>query len=81
MSCCNKSPGEGQKFYTFEEAAKKIEGGAEKLRCLISEGEVAAYREGDDMFLVRREIDALADLESGSDTSEIILDEITLNDE
>jgi len=52
-----------------------------KLKRLVSEGEISAFREGDVMKFKRTEIDKLSTKSGGSETSETVLSEITLEDE
>lgn len=69
-------------FYTFDEVLRQLSIDENRLKRLVSEGEIRAFREGDQMRFKRSEIDALAGRggrgRSSSDTS---LTEINLEDE
>ena len=68
-------------FYTFDEVVRQLKIDEGKLKRLVSEGEISAFREGDVMKFKRTEIDKLATKGGGSETSETVLSEITLEDE
>lgn len=69
-------------FYTFDEVLRQLNIDENRLKRLVSEGEIRAFREGDQMRFKRSEIDSLAGRAGGggksSDTS---LTEISLEDE
>jgi len=67
-------------FYTFDEVVRQLKIDENKLKRLVSEGEISAFREGDVMKFKRTEIDKLS-TKGGSETSETVLSEITLEDE
>jgi len=68
-------------FYTFDEVVRQLHIDQGKLKRLVSEGEISAFREGDVMKFKKSEIDKLAQKGTGSETSETVLSEITLEDE
>ena len=68
-------------FYTFDEVVRQLHIDENKLKRLVSEGEISAFREGDVMKFRKAEIDKLSTSETGSETSETVLSEITLEDE
>ena len=68
-------------FYTFDEVTRQLKIDENKLKRLVSEGEISAFREGDVMKFKRTEIDKIATKGGGSETSETVLSEITLEDE
>jgi len=68
-------------FYTFDEVVRQLKIDQNKLKRLVSEGEISAFREGDVMKFKKSEIDKLAQKGTGSETSETVLSEITLEDE
>jgi len=68
-------------FYTFDEVVRQLKIDENKLKRLVSEGEISAFREGDIMKFKKTEIDKLATKGPGSETSETVLSEITLEDE
>jgi excisionase family DNA binding protein len=55
-------------FYTFDEVLKHLNINANKLKRLVSEGEIRAFREGDEMKFKRGDIDHL-DLTGGDETT------------
>ncbi len=63
-------------FYTFQEVLKQLNIDGQKLKRLVSEGEIRAFREGDEMKFKRSDIDSLdiSDVEEG-ETREISLDD------
>lgn len=68
-------------FYTFDEVVRQLKIDENKLKRLVSEGEISAFREGDVMKFKRSEIDKISSKGGGSETSETVLSEITLEDE
>ena len=46
-------------FYTFDEVLKRLNIDANKLKRLVSEGEIRAFREGEEMKFKRGDIDGL----------------------
>jgi len=68
-------------FYTFDEVVRQLKIDQNKLKRLVSEGEISAFREGDVMKFKKSEIDKLMSKGTGSETSETVLSEITLEDE
>jgi len=68
-------------FYTFDEVVRQLKIDENKLKRLVSEGEISAFREGDVMKFKKSEIDKIARKGGGSETSETVLSEITLEDE
>ena len=68
-------------FYTFDEVVRQLKIDENKLKRLVSEGEISAFREGDIMKFKKSEIDKLVQKGTGSETSETVLSEITLEDE
>jgi excisionase family DNA binding protein len=68
-------------FYTFDEVLKQLQIDESRLKRLVSEGEIRAFREGDQMRFKRTEIDSLAGRAGGSGTSDTSLTEISLEDE
>jgi len=68
-------------FYTFDEVLKQLAIDESRLKRLVSEGEIRAFREGDQMRFERTEIDSLAGRAGGSGTSDTSLTEISLEDE
>ncbi|MEM8883982.1 MAG: helix-turn-helix domain-containing protein [Planctomycetota bacterium] len=68
-------------FYTFDEVVRQLKIDENKLKRLVSEGEISAFREGDVMKFKRSEIDKIGTSGGGSETSETVLSEITLEDE
>jgi len=68
-------------FYTFDEVLKQLQIDENRLKRLVSEGEIRAFREGDQMRFKRTEIDSLAGRAGGSGTSDTSLTEISLEDE
>jgi len=69
-------------FYTFDEVLRQLSIDENRLKRLVSEGEIRAFREGDQMRFKRAEIDALAGGSGrSSGSSDTSLTEITLEDE
>ena len=54
-------------FYTFDEVVRQLKIDENKLKRLVSEGEISAFREGDVMKFKRTEIDKLATKGPGSE--------------
>jgi excisionase family DNA binding protein len=59
-------------FYTFDEVLGQLHIDEQKLKRLVSEGEIRAFREGDEMKFKRSDIDTL-DLGAEGETREIDL--------
>ncbi len=68
-------------FYTFDEVVRQLKIDEGKLKRLVSEGEISAFREGDIMKFKKVEIDKISTKGPGSETSETVLSEITLEDD
>ncbi len=69
-------------FYNFDEVLRQLNIDENRLKRLVSEGEIRAFREGGAMKFKRVEIDGLAGRSgSGSQTSETSLTEISLEDD
>lgn len=69
-------------FYTFDEVLRQLNIDENRLKRLVSEGEIRAFREGDQMKFKRGEIDGLAGRSGrGGQTSETSLTEISLEDD
>jgi len=69
-------------FYNFDEVLRQLNVDENRLKRLVSEGEIRAFREGGAMKFKRTEIDGLAGRSgSGSQTSETSLTEISLEDD
>ena len=69
-------------FYTFDEVLRQLSIDENRLKRLVSEGEIRAFREGDQMRFKRTEIDSLAGrVGRGGQTSDTSLTEISLEDE
>ena len=68
-------------FYTFDEVLKQLQIDEGRLKRLVSEGEIRAFREGDQMRFKRTEIDALSGGSGASGTSDTSLTEISLEDD
>ncbi|MHC4859657.1 MAG: helix-turn-helix domain-containing protein [Planctomycetota bacterium] len=60
-------------FYTFEEVTKQLDIDEQKLKRLVSEGEIRAFREGDEMKFKKSDIDSLNLGATEAETSEIDL--------
>jgi excisionase family DNA binding protein len=67
-------------FYSFDEVLRQLNIDENRLKRLVSEGEIRAFREGDQMKFKRAEIDNLAGKGRGS-SSDTSLSEISLEDE
>lgn len=69
-------------FYTFDEVLRQLNIDENRLKRLVSEGEIRAFREGEQMKFKRGEIDGLAGRSGrGGQTSETSLTEISLEDD
>ncbi len=69
-------------FYTFDEVLRQLNIDENRLKRLVSEGEIRAFREGEQMKFKRTEIDGLAGRSGrGGQTSETSLTEISLEDD
>ncbi len=69
-------------FYSFDEVLRQLNIDENRLKRLVSEGEVRAFREGGQMKFKRGDIDTLAGRSGrGSHTSETSLTEISLEDD
>jgi len=69
-------------FYSFDEVLRQLNIDENRLKRLVSEGEIRAFREGGAMRFKRGEIDGLAGRSGrGSQTSETSLTEISLEDD
>jgi excisionase family DNA binding protein len=68
-------------FYTFDEVLRQLNIDENRLKRLVSEGEIRAFREGDQMKFKRQEIDNLAGKGGRGATSDTSLSEISLEDE
>ena len=69
-------------FYSFDEVLRQLSIDENRLKRLVSEGEIRAFREGDQMKFKRSEIDTLAGRSGRSgQTSETSLTEISLEDD
>jgi hypothetical protein len=62
--------------YTFDGVVQKLRIDPNKLKRLVSEGEISAYRKGDVMMFLKREIDELSRKGTGSGSSETASTEI-----
>ena len=69
-------------FYSFDEVLRQLNIDENRLKRLVSEGEIRAFREGGAMRFKRGEIDGLGGRSGrGSQTSETSLTEISLEDD
>jgi excisionase family DNA binding protein len=68
-------------FYTFDEVLRQLNIDENRLKRLVSEGEIRAFREGDQMKFKRSEIDNLAGRGSRAGTSDTSLTDITIEEE
>ncbi len=69
-------------FYNFDEVLRQLNIDENRLKRLVSEGEIRAFREGGNMKFKRNEIDGLAGRAGrGGQTSETSLTEISLEDD
>jgi excisionase family DNA binding protein len=80
-------------FYTFDEVLHQLDIGEQKLKRLVSEGEIRAFREGDEMKFKKSDIDTLdmdatedgetreVDLSAGGgDASETLTDDLIFDE-
>ena len=68
-------------FYSFDEVLRQLNIDENRLKRLVSEGEIRAFREGDQMKFKRSEIDNLAGRGSRAGTSDTSLTDITIEEE
>src|SRR5687767_9602131 len=68
-------------FYTFDEVLRQLNIDENRLKRLVSEGEIRAFREGDAMKFKRAEIDGIAGHSRGGETTDTSLNEIKLEEE
>jgi excisionase family DNA binding protein len=68
-------------FYTFDEVLRQLNIDENRLKRLVSEGEIRAFREGDQMKFKRSEIDNLAGRGGRGGTSDTSLTDITIEEE
>ncbi len=68
-------------FYAFDEVLRRLNIDENRLKRLVSEGEIRAFREGDQMKFKKSEIDNIATKGRGSVTSDTSLSEIQLEEE
>jgi hypothetical protein len=69
-------------FYNFDEVLRQLNIDENRLKRLVSEGEIRAFREGGNMKFKQNEIDGLAGRAGrGGQTSETSLTEISLEDD
>ena len=68
-------------FYTFDEVLRQLNIDENRLKRLVSEGEIRAFREGDQMKFRRAEIDNMAGKSGRGATSDTSLTEISLDDD
>jgi excisionase family DNA binding protein len=69
-------------FYSFDEVLRQLNIDENRLKRLVSEGEIRAFREGDAMRFKRQEIDGLAGRAGrGGKPSDTSLTEISLEEE
>jgi excisionase family DNA binding protein len=68
-------------FYTFDEVLRQLSIDENRLKRLVSEGEIRAFREGDQMKFKRTEIDNLAGRGGRGATSDTSLTDITIEEE
>lgn len=85
--------GKSGEFFTFDEVLKKLNIDETKLKRLVSEGEIRAFREGDEMKFRRSDVENLdvagahseeetgvIDLSAGSDSSETLTDDLIFDE-
>lgn len=85
--------GKSGEFFTFDEVLKKLAIDETKLKRLVSEGEIRAFREGDEMKFRRSDVENLdllgarseeetgvIDLSSGADVSETLTDDLIFDE-
>ena len=68
-------------FYSFDEVLRRLSIDENRLKRLVSEGEIRAFREGDQMKFKKGEIDNLAGKGGRGGTSDTSLSEISLEDD
>src|SRR5262245_81908 len=68
-------------FYSFDEVLRRLNIDENRLKRLVSEGEIRAFREGDQRKFKKGEIDNLAGKGGRGGTSDTSLSEISLEDE
>lgn len=85
--------GKSGEFFTFDEVIRKLDIDETKLKRLVSEGEIRAFREGDEMKFRRSDVENLdvvgaaseeetgvIDLSAGSDSSETLTDDLIFDE-
>ena len=85
--------GKSGEFFTFDEVINKLDIDETKLKRLVSEGEIRAFREGDEMKFRRSDVENLdvvgahseeetgvIDLSAGSDSSETLTDDLIFDE-
>ena len=85
--------GKSGEFFTFDEVLSKLNIDETKLKRLVSEGEIRAFREGDQMKFRRSDVENLdvvgahseeetgvIDLSAGSDSSETLTDDLIFDE-
>jgi excisionase family DNA binding protein len=85
--------GKSGEFFTFDEVLSKLDIDETKLKRLVSEGEIRAFREGDEMKFRRSDVENLdvvgahseeetgvIDLSAGSDSSETLTDDLIFDE-
>jgi excisionase family DNA binding protein len=85
--------GKSGEFYTFDEVINKLDIDETKLKRLVSEGEIRAFREGDEMKFRRSDVENLdvagahseeetgvIDLSAGADSSETLTDDLIFDE-
>jgi len=85
--------GKSGEFFTFDEVLSKLNIDETKLKRLVSEGEIRAFREGDEMKFRRSDVENLdvvgahseeetgvIDLSAGSDSSETLTDDLIFDE-
>ena len=85
--------GKSGEFFTFDEVINKLDIDETKLKRLVSEGEIRAFREGDEMKFRRSDVENLdvagahseeetgvIDLSAGADSSETLTDDLIFDE-
>ena len=85
--------GKSGEFFTFDEVINKLDIEETKLKRLVSEGEIRAFREGDEMKFRRSDVENLdvagahseeetgvIDLSAGADSSETLTDDLIFDE-
>ncbi len=85
--------GKSGEFFTFDEVLRKLKIDETKLKRLVSEGEIRAFREGEEMKFRRADVENLdvagarseeetgvIDLSAGSDSSETLTDDLIFDE-